>query len=1148
SRSFSVLSGSICYTGTEPMLTQTSSDGACNTPCPGSSSSKCGNNENVRLYLYPYVDEATQCTSTSCGPAITGYCVEQNNSFSCVCRPGTEGNNCQTTLNPCSNFGCLNGGQCLPTEDSSAARCICKTGYSGPYCANVDRCYFAPCKNGGSCANTVSSWADSLVRASGGGGDPISGFKACSSSPCAHGSKCVDVASGIYDCECTDGWEGKDCDIDIDECAMAAAETPRPEILCENGGTCLNTLGSYQCSCINGTEGFDCSINPDDCNMTYTGPDGNNYTNLCIYLDKEAECEDGFATYTCKCSEGYKGEYCMDDVDECSDAAAAGEVICENFGTCVNTIGSYHCNCIFGTFGFNCSINPDDCAISNVTIDGKDYPNECIARDKRANCTDGFGTYYCECSQYWTGPHCLTDVDECLFVPQPCVNFGSCNNTPGYYECFCINGTEGHDCEINPDDCVNVTACNTADAKANCTDGFASFTCTCSPDYTMKYCDLEMIIYNVLQLIGGGGSNEAELIAMLRDLLRNPSMMKDLIPFVIGLQSKDNRTKMSWDVEDLFLWISYEERTLDLRKDLIGWNDVVLGNCFTFNHFNNTERSYLMRSDGAQGGLKAALKLNSDEYVPWTETTAIMTFIHPNTETIFSESPRYNAEPSAMTTIQSRESRYQRLGGRYGKCVTSADQVASYYYEGSYTTDGCLRSCYQDQVKKECGCMDSRYPISEKETACELPDRKCVDKITAKGDVSTWAGCVCPLPCENSQFDSSYSVAPFVRNRNKCNTYTAEQRLNNSCCDDLNGQVDYLILNVQVPRIVINIFKEDPAWTFNRVIGNIGGLGGVVCGLNLITFFEFGFFFFFQLPMTILQKFFTFPMEDGALLISYCDNSLMTRAHTITKFNDYESQDIFYGVSPNSSGDKLKLGEMKFNEPNMEFKHVHTIDDVIRFVISDSCPFYIHRNEEGTLHLFRFDENHKKAEWRKIDIEFTGLKDFFVYKNFIYCLYHDPVKDTSSIDRYDLEIGKVEYIARNERTCCRNFLFDKHKERVLMLSNRTLLLIDHASLQVDTIEADFPYRPFYRLLSITEEGELTLSSKRALTELWTARITEMRRERQNPCGKSLNEGESTSGNYDDRIRQLELRFAALEREVEYEKEKKAVANYLNDIE
>ncbi|GMT27969.1 hypothetical protein PFISCL1PPCAC_19267 [Pristionchus fissidentatus] len=411
----------------------------------------------------------------------------------------------------------------------------------------------------------------------------------------------------------------------------------------------------------------------------------------------------------------------------------------------------------------------------------------------------------------------------------------------------------GFNCSINPDDCLNITACGASDPLANCTDGFDEWWCTCGPDYTGQFCDLEMVIYEVLLLIGGDSANEKDLIEMMRDLLANPSMMKDLVPFVIGLQSEENRTKMSWSADDLFLWISYEEKALDVNVDLTMWNDVVLGNCFTFNHFNNS-RSYLMRQAGEHGGLKAAMKLNTDEFVPWTETTAIMVFIHPNTDTIFSESPRYNAEPGAQTTIQTTESRYRRLGGRYGKCVKSRDEVQSYYYAGSYTTDGCLRSCYQDEVMKACQCMDSRYPMDKNAKVCELPDRECVDSITSKGDVSKWADCSCPVPCANSQFDASFTMTPFVLSTSKCNSLSAIDRLNDSSCSNLHEKPDYLHLSIQVPRLVINVFEETPSWTFNKLVGNIGGLGGVVCGINLITFFEFGFFLFVQLPLTLITN------------------------------------------------------------------------------------------------------------------------------------------------------------------------------------------------------------------------------------------------------------------------------------------------------
>lgn len=55
----------------------------------------------------------------------------------------------------------------------------------------------------------------------------------------------------------------------------------------------------------------------------------------------------------------------------------------------------------------------------------------------------------------------------------------------------------------------------------------------------------------------------------------------------------------------------------------------------------------------------------------------------------------------------------------------------------------------------------------------------CVDSITAKGDVSTWATCSCPLPCKNSQFDASYTVAPFVRSVSIINNFDQKSIGNN---------------------------------------------------------------------------------------------------------------------------------------------------------------------------------------------------------------------------------------------------------------------------------------------------------------------------------------------------------------------------------
>lgn len=67
--------------------------------------------------------------------------------------------------------------------------------------------------------------------------------------------------------------------------------------------------------------------------------------------------------------------------------------------------------------------------------------------------------------------------------------------------------------------------------------------------------------------------------------------------------------------------------------------------------------------------------------------------------------------------------------------------------------------------------------------------------------------------CQECKYDRKGALWIASSQPNKCNTYTSVQRINNTSCDDLDGEMDYVIINVQVPRIVINIFEETPAWT-----------------------------------------------------------------------------------------------------------------------------------------------------------------------------------------------------------------------------------------------------------------------------------------------------------------------------------------------
>lgn len=102
------------------------------------------------------------------------------------------------------------------------------------------------------------------------------------------------------------------------------------------------------------------------------------------------------------------GQYCTEDVDECQLMPNA----CQNGGTCHNNHGGYNCVCVNGWTGEDCSENIDDCAMA--------------ACFHGATCHDRVASFYCECPHGRTGeaPSHLAPCSQCR-VAAPRVSPGS---------------------------------------------------------------------------------------------------------------------------------------------------------------------------------------------------------------------------------------------------------------------------------------------------------------------------------------------------------------------------------------------------------------------------------------------------------------------------------------------------------------------------------------------------------------------------------------------------------------------------------------------------------------------------------------------------------------------------------------------------
>ena len=298
---------------------------------------------------------------------------------------------------------------------------------------------------------------------------------------CLNGATCVDGQTS-YTCNCTTGWSGPNCDTDIDECAggtppgigaCAVANSWKCE---ESNDDSSIALGDYWCDCTTGWSGPNCDTDIDECAggiPTGIGACVVTNTNSC-----EDSSDDGTivkGAFRCNCKDGYDGQTCADDINECLPNSGRG--LCGN----------------------------------------ADQVQECRESSKYTVAID---TYLCVCKDGWTHDsstgHCTVDVDECATNQGQgqCANSAPCteSGTLGLtyindYRCACTAGWKGKDCDVSMDDCLRLISdpsktCDEAGIAANdpdcanpckegstCTDSHLDYTCACQPGWHTKNCD-----------------------------------------------------------------------------------------------------------------------------------------------------------------------------------------------------------------------------------------------------------------------------------------------------------------------------------------------------------------------------------------------------------------------------------------------------------------------------------------------------------------------------------------------------------------------------------------------------------------------------------------------------------------------------------
>ena len=94
--------------------------------------------------------EVKGCSKAPCQNG--GTCVDGDSGYTCICRNGFTGIECEVTIDYCkqNNIECHNGGICHSISETASTMCRdCNIGFGGKYCNDtVSPCLGKPCQNG----------------------------------------------------------------------------------------------------------------------------------------------------------------------------------------------------------------------------------------------------------------------------------------------------------------------------------------------------------------------------------------------------------------------------------------------------------------------------------------------------------------------------------------------------------------------------------------------------------------------------------------------------------------------------------------------------------------------------------------------------------------------------------------------------------------------------------------------------------------------------------------------------------------------------------------------------------------------------------------------------------------------------------------
>ncbi|XP_071100584.1 sushi, von Willebrand factor type A, EGF and pentraxin domain-containing protein 1-like [Haliotis cracherodii] len=235
-------------------------------------------------------------------------------------------------------------------------------------------------------------------------------------------------------------------------------------------------------------------------------------------------CTDELNTHTCDCEEGYRGDNCESNEDNCEFH------MCENGATCIDGVRNYTCSCTTGFSGKFCS----DAVVNGGWGEWGQW-SECSkscgggerTRDRRCDSPTPYnGGTPCDGERIETGTCSKTSCPECERLVAPDHGSLKCEDSAGLQTCH-VTCKKGYAFETKPRDayeCGDVTGhewnfrsdgpYNTSLPRCLKVDTPKEMQITFNAGYGDLYCDAN--VDDVISAVNGAAKREAENLPCAR--------------------------------------------------------------------------------------------------------------------------------------------------------------------------------------------------------------------------------------------------------------------------------------------------------------------------------------------------------------------------------------------------------------------------------------------------------------------------------------------------------------------------------------------------------------------------------------------------------------------------------------------------------